>query len=209
MQRIVEPEILDSLPIDDPEACRSRADLKWVNRFMGGEKWICKQVEQMDGVQRVIELGAGMGALATRLKRTMEHLEVVAVDLIDKPSEVPDEIEWKTGDLFEMDLKIDECTVVVSNLFLHHFKREQLLELGERVADAKAVLVAEPDRSLKALYLGRLILPFVGRVTRYDMMVSIRAGFQKGEIPHFFNKSMDWQESHGCFGGLRSKGVNL
>ena len=36
MQRIVEPEILDTLPPGNPEAKRSRADLRFINRMMGG-----------------------------------------------------------------------------------------------------------------------------------------------------------------------------
>ena len=35
MERCVEPEMLDRLPAADPEAIRSRSDLRRVNRLMG------------------------------------------------------------------------------------------------------------------------------------------------------------------------------
>ena len=46
MQRIVAPELLDSMASDDPEAIRSRADLKFINRMMAGETWIIKELKK-------------------------------------------------------------------------------------------------------------------------------------------------------------------
>ena len=35
MRRLIQPEILDELPADDPRAIQSRRDLQKVNAFMG------------------------------------------------------------------------------------------------------------------------------------------------------------------------------
>ena len=40
MLRQVLPELLDHLQADDPEAIRSRRDLRVINFLMGNERWI-------------------------------------------------------------------------------------------------------------------------------------------------------------------------
>jgi hypothetical protein len=45
------------------------------------------------------------------------------------------------------------------------------------------LVFCEPDRAMLPHLLGGLMRPFVNRVTRHDMHVSITAGFAAGEIP--------------------------
>lgn len=60
--------------------------------------------------------------------------------------------------------------------------------MKEAFAQVDSLILVEPDRSNVSLWFGRLLLPFVGRVTRLDMMTSIRAGFAKGELEELFVK---------------------
>lgn len=205
IQRIVEPEILDSLPPDDPEAKRSRADLKFINKMMGGESWIIRELKKLDGVECVVELGAGDGFLASAIKAVFPEIRVVAVDLVGAPGRDADGVEWVQADVLSEAYSVDSSTVVVANLFMHHLEQQALAFLGQRASGAKALLFAEPYRSRSALFWARLIYPFVGRVTRYDMLVSIRAGFREGEIQQLLSADFDWSESVGIFGGIRSK----
>ena len=205
MRRIVEPEILDTLSPADPEAKRSRADLRFINRMMGGEAWIIRELKKLKGVECVVELGAGEGWLAVAIKEALPELRVVAVDLIGAPELAADRVEWIEADVLSGGYSVGASTVVVANLFLHHLDSEALTCLGERVAGAKALLIAEPYRSGVALFWARLIYPFVGRVTRYDMLVSIRAGFREGELKQLLAAPFEWSDSVGLFGGIRSK----
>lgn len=207
MQRIVEPEILDTLSPEDPEAKRSRADLRFINRMMGGEAWILRELKKLAGVECVVELGAGEGCLASSIKAGLPDVRVVAVDLIGAPELLDDGVEWVQGNVLSEVYTVGPNTVVVANLFLHHLDNEELVSLGQRVRGAKAVLFAEPYRSGFALFWARLIYPFVGRVTRYDMLVSIRAGFRDGELEELLSAGFEWSDSVGVFGGIRSKGV--
>lgn len=207
MQRIVVPELLDSLPAEDPEAIRSRADLRVLNGFMGSERWIIRELEVLDGVKRVVELGAGEGKLSTKIKRTNPELEVVAVDLIDKPDGVEASVEWRQSNVLIAELPIDSETVVVANLFLHHFEEEALRQLGEQISQAKALLFTEPARHKCALGLGYIVYPFVSRVTKHDMIVSIKAGFMPSELPAYFSEQFEWRENVHPMGGLRSRAV--
>ncbi|MFT6572490.1 MAG: 2-polyprenyl-3-methyl-5-hydroxy-6-metoxy-1,4-benzoquinol methylase, partial [Akkermansiaceae bacterium] len=78
MKREVKPELLDSLPGDDPEALRSRRDLRLINFLMGNERWIMRQ--EIEG--GMIELGAGSGYLTKQLA-TMGT--VIGLDYQEKP----------------------------------------------------------------------------------------------------------------------------
>ena len=206
MLRIVEPEILDTLSPTDPEAIRSRADLRFINMMMGGEAWIIRELKKLKGVEYVVELGAGEGCLALAIKEAFPEVRVIAVDLIGAPELADDRVEWIEANVLSEAYNVGPSTVVVANLFLHHLDKEALACLGERVAGAKALLIAEPYRSKFALFWARLIYPFVGRVTRHDMVVSIRAGFREGEVHQQLAAPFEWSESVGVFGGIRSKG---
>ena len=205
MQRIVEPEILDTLSPDDPEAKRSRADLRFINKMMGGEAWVLRELKKLEGVECVVELGAGEGCLASSIKAALPEVRVLAIDLVGAPELAGDGVEWLQANVLSEAYTVGASTVVVANLFLHHLDKEALASLGQRVSGAKALLFAEPYRSSFALFWARLIYPFVGRVTRYDMLVSIRAGFREGEIQKLLAAPFEWSESVGIFGGIRSK----
>ncbi|QQL45918.1 methyltransferase domain-containing protein [Sulfuriroseicoccus oceanibius] len=203
----MEPEILDGLAEDDPRAVRSRGDLRFINLMMGGERWIVRAVSQFSQATTVVDLGAGEGRLANRIKRAYPQLDVVAVDLHARPPGLDTGIRWLQGDALDGNLHFGRDAIVVANLFLHHFGESQLEQLGQRFSDVGGWLCHEPHRSAGALFWGRLLLPFVGSVTRHDMMVSIRAGFVPDELRKVIGTSGDWSEAVSTFGGLRSKVV--
>jgi len=195
MKREVKPEILDSLPADDVEAVRSRKDLRLINGLMGNERWILRQ--KLTG--RVVELGAGAGTLAKKLAK---NHEVTGLDFQEKPEGV--EADWVAGDLFTVLPEVDGETVV-ANLILHHFDDEALADLGKLLKGRRRLVAVEPWRSRLSLFEGRLLWPLINRVTRHDMMVSIRAGFQKGELPDLLNlgEEWEWREEVSLLGGIR------
>ncbi len=178
VRRIVEPEILDDLPTDDPEARASRADLRRINFLMGNERWILRRVRSMPRLARegIVEWGAGSGDL---LEKLASLGPATGVDRVERPAGLPGEIGWRRGDVLEED---SGGGVLVANLFLHHFEGADLRRLGGRASRFTAMVVVEPWRSRLALALGGAMHPFVGRVTRHDLPVSIRAGFRRGEL---------------------------
>jgi len=196
MERDVQPEILDELANDDPRAQRSRRDLRVINFLMGNERWILRQISDGD---EVVELGAGSGDLTRQLA---ERAEVTGLDFQEGPEGY--EGAWLAGDLFET-LPEAEGEVVVANLILHHFKDEALARLGELLKDRRRLVMVEPWRSRISLAEGYALFPFVNEVTRHDMMVSIRAGFRRGELRKLLKLSEDWEwrEEVSLLGGIR------
>lgn len=180
--RVVIPEILDHLPNDDPAALRSRRDLRRINFLMGNEHWILCEVRRFPEAARrgIVEIGAGDGALCHRLSLEFPEAPISAYDLAPPPSTL-DRVIWHQGDLFEMPPPAGG--VLVANLFLHHFEAAALAELGKWMEGFEVLVFNEPDRARLPHGLGRILNPFVNRVTRHDMHVSIRAGFQNCELP--------------------------
>ncbi|MGB0416405.1 MAG: hypothetical protein ACPGKS_06120 [Coraliomargarita sp.] len=191
MERILEPELLDQLDPADPDAVRSRRDLSLINRLMATEGWILSRLKTLVGsVDTVIEFGAGEGRLLSKVHQRFPGLRCVGYDLVPRPNGLPLGIEWASGDfLKDFDsMALGKRTVIVANLILHHFDGDQLEQMKEAFAQVDSLILVEPDRSNVSLWFGRLLLPFVGRVTRLDMMTSIRAGFAKGELEELFVK---------------------
>jgi 2-polyprenyl-3-methyl-5-hydroxy-6-metoxy-1,4-benzoquinol methylase len=202
VERVVKPEILDSLDAADPAAIRSRRDLRLINWFMRGEPWILQQLSEFDNLSKVVEIGAGDGHLASLVKKKFPNVEVIAVDLLDRPVGISKEIQWRSEDALISDC-YDSDTVVIANLFIHHLDEDGLWNLGEKMSNCRGLITSEPHRYWFSKLLGYLIFPFVNRVTRHDMIVSIEAGFRFGELAGLMNVDWHWDE-RAALGGIRS-----
>ena len=206
MIRIVEPEILDRLQPDDPDAVRSRRDLRLINKLMGGQAWIVRELAKIKKTTRVVELGAGDGELSNLIQSRLPDCKIVALDLVPRPDSVDKKIEWESIDVLDYD-GYDEHTIVVANLFIHHLKDNELKILGEKLKSVRAIFFAEPYRGKVALNTSKVMVPFVNHVTRHDMRVSIKAGFYKGEMAELLGNDFQWDEAYSLFGGIRMKAL--
>jgi hypothetical protein len=182
--RAVVPELLDSLPADDPAARRSRRELRWINALMGNERWILRQLcaHPAATLQGILELGAGEGDLARTMKRQFPRSRVCGYDLLGRPDSLPKAIEWHTGDV-TMAAAPRGFGVLVANLFLHHFSDDSLVWLSAWLPHVSLLVINEPLRRRRSHVWGRCLRPVLGEVTRHDMHVSIDAGFVKGDLP--------------------------
>lgn len=207
--RNVQPEILETLSADDPDAIRGREDLLLVNGIMGNHRWIAKKVKRhVLPTWKLTEIGAGDGALSLKLAQLglCRTEDLHAFDLAQRPASWPVEAAWTQGDLFAQPLPKSE--VLIANLFLHHFQKDQLQILGSRIPpETRVILAAEPARYRIHTWLGRFFcsLAELNAVTRYDMQVSIRAGFRGRELPEALGLGSDWEITvqTSAFGGYR------
>ncbi|MES2437612.1 MAG: hypothetical protein V4584_01010 [Verrucomicrobiota bacterium] len=182
-QRIVIPELLDHLSADDPEAMRSRRDLRRINFLMGNERWVCRTVARhAESANRgIVEIGAGDGMLCAKLARLFPQAAVAAYDLAPRPADLNPAVCWNRGDIFAAAVP-ETGGVLIANLFLHHFEGETLSTLGRWFQHFELLVISEPDRARFPHFLGGMLHPWINRVTRHDMHVSIDAGFRDGEI---------------------------
>jgi len=116
MDRIVQPEWLDELPVEDPRALRSRQDLRRVNFLMGHVGILSRRLRRA-GVERrmdcLIDWGAGDGSfsseLVTRLGPRFRWRSIVLVDrqrvrhaaAVEEFKSIGCEVEIVAADVFE------------------------------------------------------------------------------------------------------------
>ena len=149
---------------------------------MGNYRWVAREIASSEEITHWLELGAGSGNLAAYFSREeIERIKLTGIDFAPRPENWPAHWDWKQGDLFDL---LDESSNptekvgVIANLFLHHFTDEQLSKLGRMLTENyDSIIACEPVRRRLHRWQGYLLFPFVNRVTRHDMQVSIEAGF--------------------------------
>lgn len=204
MKRIVQSEILDALPPNDPRAIRSRRDLQRVNWWMHNHSIMANALkENVSGTpKQIVELGAGDGNFLLSVAQKLDWQKTNAV-LLDLQKNISSEtlgafskIGWRAetvvADVFDWN---GEAQTVIANLFLHHFEDLKLKQLLQKIANRAELFVAvEPHRFAFPFLCGQL-LRFIGcnSVTRHDAIVSVHAGFMRKEISEHWPDKTSWQ----------------
>ena len=217
MDRLVEPELLDSLPAKAPEAIQSRGDLRRVNGWMGQVGILHRALRNLPPAapRHVVELGAGDGTFLLRLAARWPAREArITAVLVDRQDLVSSEtrrafavLGWEVqvvqADVFDWFARPGPTADwMLMNLFLHHFPTERLRRLLALAAARTHVFAAcEPRRAVLPLAATRLLrLIGCNAVTRFDARVSVRAGFNHGELSALWPSEDSWQLREGPAG---------
>ena len=205
MPRTVEAEGLDRLAPDDPDAVRSRRDLRRVHRAMGTRSilvrgWQSLLLSQRPGtLLNVLELGAGDGSLLLGVARALapawprvrltllDRQDIVGRDTLAAYAalgwtvsvEVADVQDWASPDA-----AAQTWDLVSTTLFLHHFEGRPLEALLAGVASrSDRFFACEPRRDWLALAGSHLVgVLGANAVTRVDAVLSVHAGFREQEL---------------------------
>ncbi|HEX2853112.1 MAG TPA: methyltransferase domain-containing protein [Opitutaceae bacterium] len=184
--RVLQPELLDSLAPEHPDALHSRRDLRLINQIMGNHRWLTRTIAPLlRPGERTLELGAGTGEFGQRM--AAQGIAVDGLDLCPRPSSWAPGRAWHIGDLRTFE-GYDRYPVVFGNLVFHHFNDTDLAVLGgtlRRCRDLRVIAACEPMRRRKSqtafAAAGRLL--GANPVTLHDAHVSIAAGFLDDELP--------------------------
>jgi hypothetical protein len=201
MERRLQRELLDELPATDPDAVRSRRDLRRVNWFMGNARILASALEESapQRLTNILELGAGDGHNILQVARRLGRKWKGPIDLtlLDQQSLLAPEtattfakLNWQAktacGDLFDWasSERLESWDVILCNLFLHHFSDDQLRTVFARIAQCARLFVAcEPWRNRFAPHATSLLwLLGCNYVTRNDARISVQAGFRDREL---------------------------
>jgi hypothetical protein len=199
--RLVVPELLDELAVEDPRAERSRRDLRRIHKFMRSASILGRLITNLRlaaAPRRIIELGAGDGTLMLAVARVLEpRWSGVELTLLDRVDLLTDEtrdayrrLGWGVRSLctdvmnwvrVDAGPPYDLC---LSSLFLHHFEGPRLAALLNDIAHrANAFVASEPRRdSLSRLAARGVGLIGANAVTRGDAVKSVAAGFRGKEL---------------------------
>jgi SAM-dependent methyltransferase len=197
------PELMDQPRQDAAELARSLADLRQVNRWLGGRRAMVRAVAGIAsrlGAEevRVLDVATGSGDVPLALTRWARgagrRLRVVATDLHPQTLELarahtradPD-VEVRQADALALPFADGEFHVSLCSTALHHFDEPEavtVLRELDRVA-SHGVVVGDLLRSRGGLLGARLLAATIWRrhpITRHDGPVSVRAAFTPAEL---------------------------
>lgn len=207
MPRTIQPELLDTLSPQHPDALHSRRDLRVINRIMGNHRWLERTLlARLRPDERVLEIGAGAGELAHRL--THAGIATDALDRVPAPENWPQSLAWHISDLRSFE-HYARYPVIIGNLIFHHLDDLELAELGAKLRrEARMILACEPTRRRLSQFLFRVFGPVFGanQVTLHDGNVSIAGGFFGDELSRALGlDEAEWtvECSFGLLGGYR------
>ena len=195
-------EIMDDLEYKGPMLHDALDKLATINQWLGGNK------VTIDGLKKVlkthpksetitiIDLGCGGGDILREISRFGKkngykfHLIGLdanqhTVNYAQSLSESYDNIEFKAIDIFSEEFKALHYDLVLTTLFLHHFKDEALVSFLKPVLEKArlGVVVNDLHRHKLAYYLFKLLCVTISNKTIIeDGLTSVLRGFKRREL---------------------------
>ena len=193
--RAREAEQLDE-GVPEPEALRSLADLRLVNRWLGNRHGLLRAVRpHLPPGGRLLDVGCGSGDIPEFLLSRLPG-PLVAVGLDVKALHLraaPPVVLRVVADVRRPPFPDGTFDVVTASLFLHHFDDEELPRLLRSLSRLarRALVVNDLHRALVPFLFGRAAFPllFRSRVSVEDGLLSIRRGFRAEELRAAFARA--------------------
>ncbi len=191
-RRATDPELLDE-GVPEQEALRSLADLRLVNRWLGGRRSLGGAVRpHLGGGSRLLDVGCGSADLPAFLLRSLPA-GVVAVGLDIKVlhlRQAPPGIHRVVGDVRALPFAKHSFDVVTASLFLHHIDPPEVAAVLRALFDLarRALVINDLHRARVPLLFGHAVFPwlFRSRVSVSDGLLSIRRAFRPEELAAAF-----------------------
>lgn len=196
-RRARDKELLDE-GVPDHEALRSLADLRFVNRFLGGRRALLRAVLPLlrpAARPRLLDVGCGSGELPALLHAALHgRLLAVGVDLkLLHARQAPPAVRAVVADARALPFAPRSFDVVTASLFLHHFDDEELPQVLRGLFELArgALVVNDLHRAPVPYAFARLTFPFLlrSRVSLLDGLVSIRRAFRPDELRAAFERA--------------------
>lgn len=198
--RVLTPELLDSLPSNDPAAQASRRDLRRLHPLLGQiglwTRWFAEKFPARPPAS-LADLGAGDGSLlgTVLLRAYPKGGHGARIFFVDRQPVVPESTlahlrrcNWlptvMATDIFEWAEEGPPMEAALANLFLHHFDNPGITRLFSALARKTSSLAAAEPRRNHLAFLATQTLGLMGchPVTRHDARVSVEAGFRGPEL---------------------------
>jgi ubiquinone/menaquinone biosynthesis C-methylase UbiE len=195
--RIYVEELLDAGVGTDDDVAKNLADLRRINRFLGGTRVILNALEQdingndSDTIS-LLDVGTGSADIPSSVvawcKARGARASVAALDLSERNLRIAStrlginpEISLLRANALELPFARRSFDYVTASLFLHHFHDEDVVRLladFARVAK-RAVIVNDLLRNLVPYYFMKITGPVLSTsfLTREDGPTSVLRGF--------------------------------
>ena len=200
--RTDEEEIMDDFSIDGPILNDALDKLAIINKLLGGNivtlnglKKLLKNQPKTKPIT-IVDLGCGGGdilrAIAKYGKNEGYDFQLIGVDANKNASDYAaslsidyENIKFLHVDVFSEEFKTMHYDIVITTLFLHHFKEDQLLQLLSHLLKITTIGIVVNDlhRHRLAYYLFKLItIPVENKMIIEDGLTSVLRGFKRKEL---------------------------
>lgn len=201
-RRSSKTELMDDFSLKGSVIRDTLDKLETLNRLLGGNATILKALETLLKKQSkikpiiIVDLGCGHGDILRDVAKfgrknnyTFKLIGIdanaAAVDYARELSKGYPELTFKVLDVFSEDFKKQSYDVMMSNLFLHHFKDSQLrllLKQGIQKATIGAI-INDLHRHRLAYYLFKFAALFIrNKMVVNDGLISILKAFKRNEL---------------------------
>lgn len=201
-------ELMDDFSIGGDLLRDTLDKLENINRWLGGNKVTIKGLEQLlkneDKTKEItiVDLGCGHGDILRdvakfgrkkgyKFKLIGIDANPTAIDYANELSKEYDELSFKTQDIFSNEFKKETYDVVLTTLFLHHFKEPQLVDILENALQKAriGIVVNDLHRHKLAYYLFMLLSIFISnKMIIEDGLTSVLRGFKRVELINISQK---------------------
>lgn len=195
------PEKMDAPGLPEGDLRRALRDIDRINRWLGGYKLVFDALKSIPSIRAgrevtVMDLGCGSGdillAVSQWAAKEKRPLRLIGVDMNPTMTRLAgnrcilrENVSFRNVDVFDDVLLEDRPDVVMSTLFVHHFDREMLIRLLQRMMElaSQAVIINDPDRSIIPYYsIKWLTRLFSGSyLVRYDAPLSVARSLTRAE----------------------------
>ncbi len=194
------PELLDLHAGNLSEVRRSLGDIRRINTYLGGAKPVCDATWLLLGERKsatVLDIGTGNADIPLRLtqqaKKRGVNLNVIGLDINARHLQIAREetlnhqnIELLGADAFQLPLADKSVDVVISTLFLHHFRAPEIRALLREFSRVARVgwTMHDQVRDALPLWFFRVARPILATsyLTRYDAVASIYRAYTVSEM---------------------------
>jgi 2-polyprenyl-3-methyl-5-hydroxy-6-metoxy-1,4-benzoquinol methylase len=187
------PEWMDGDQYSDQDLHESLQDLRWINRYLGGNAVVIKNLSRLAKEKKllrfsILDVATGSGDIPLEIAKWGRqkglNISILGIDKNSKTIEIArenakdyPEIKYETADFFELDSRKQSFDFCISSLFLHHLSPDQVPRFLEQMLllSRHAVLINDLIRSWAA-YGGYLFIAKCAglhQMTRHDGAVSV------------------------------------
>lgn len=201
-QRTKKEELMDDFSLSGLPLRDTLNKLATINKWLGGNKVTLNGLKKILKTQvksrelTIVDLGCGGGDLIRRVatfgRQQGYTFKLIGLDANKDAIEYArslsgayPEISFKHQNIFSDDFEKLEYDILLSTLFLHHFKEQEIIGfLKKAIKKVRlAIIINDLHRHRLAYYLFKLIsLGFNNNMIRQDGLVSILRGFKRKEI---------------------------
>lgn len=192
-KRVHVEELLDAGRGSDADVAASLADLRRINRLLGGRRvlrlLLREQAKRLGReVFSLLDVATGSADLAGAVLRWYPRARVAGIDLHSRHLRFrpPPGVGLVCADVWQAPFAPRSFDFVAASLFLHHFTDEELPGCLRKLAESArhAVLVNDLDRHWVPYYFLLAAAPLFARspITRFDAPASLRRAFARGEL---------------------------